>query len=168
MPRAFFWRKMLLLGNLLLVVMRPASARADREFGVNLFRSPSIGLEYRESFVGLHAGFYPTVVSQDRRGNNQTTWFLKLGITGYVGRFELGGDTPSAFFTSASYVRGLNHGWGHGLVADAGFRWVAWRGLNLRLGGGLLVSPGHRPRINPTPGIGWIFPLDETDSRNER
>jgi hypothetical protein len=160
---------MLPLGNLVVILSAiPRAARADRELTVNLFRSPSMGLEYRESFVGFHAGFYPTVISQDAHGNNETTWFLKLGVTGYVGRFALGGDAPSSFFTSVSYVRGLNHGWGNGLVVDAGFRWVAWRGLNLRLGGCVLLSPGQSPRVNPTPGIGWSFPLDGNASRSER
>ena len=157
----FFLRTMLPAGNLLLLCWLGASkpALADRELSLNLFRSPSIGAEYREAFLGLHGGFYPTVISRDAQGHTETTWFLKFGATGHLGRFALGGDAPSAFFTSVSYVRGLNHGWGNGALLDAGFRWVPWLGLNLRLGGGLLLSPDHSVRLNPTPGVGWNFPL---------
>lgn len=164
MTPAFFWPIKLPYGNILLIITLcslPIASHADREIMVNLFRSPSMGLEFRESFFGVHVGFYPTIISKNAQGENETTWFIKLGVTAYVGRFSLGGEQPSSFFVSASYVRGLNHDWENGFLAEAGFRYVAWRGLNLRLGGCALLSPGQRPRVNPTPGIGWSIPIDE-------
>jgi hypothetical protein len=101
-------RTMLPASNLWLLCWLGASkpALADRELSVNLFRSPSMGTEYREAFLGIHAGFYPTVISRDAQGLPETTWFLKFGATG-----------------------------------------------------GLLWSPDHSVRLNPTPGVGWSFPL---------
>lgn len=164
MTSVFFWLIKLPSGNIMLIITMCSlsiAAHADREIMINLFRSPSMGLEFRESFFGVHVGLYPTIISKNAKGENETTWFIKLGVTAYGGRFSLGADQPSSFFASASYVRGLNHAWENGFLADVGFRWAVWRGLNLRLGGCVLLSPGKHFRINPAPGIGWSVPLDK-------
>lgn len=123
------------------------------------WRSPSIGLEYRRGPIGVHVGAYPTVISQDARGSPETTWFAKAGLTGYFLPVRLTGARDSMAFVSVAWLRGLNRGWDDALFVETGFRWAIWSGLDVRLGAGLLVSPGREPRLNPTPGVSWTFPL---------
>lgn len=129
--------------------------RTPREVSVNLFRNPSIGLEYRLGDVALHAGLYPTIISKDASGKNQTSWFLKAGLTYFFLGHSFYGQRPSEFYVSASYLRGFNLGHDNAALADIGYRWMVWRGLNLRIGVAALVERGHDLKINPTPGIGW-------------
>jgi hypothetical protein len=56
---------------------------------------------------------------------------------------------------SGSYLRGLSLGRGNGALAEAGYRWMVWQGINLRLGVAVLLERGHDVKVNPTPGIGW-------------
>ncbi len=130
------------------------------EVSINAFRNPSIGLEYRLRHVSGHVGYYPTIVSQDVTGKNVTTSFIRAGLTYWlwpVGRRE----NPSSFYVSVSYVRGLDRDYegDNGAMGEFGFRWFVWRGLNLRLGTALLVSPGHALKLNPTPGVSYSIPF---------
>lgn len=149
--------KQSVLAGLLLMAGPAFAQRFPRhELSINAFRNPSIGLEYRRSHVSIHAGYYPTIVSQDRTGTNVTTSFVRTGLTywfGPVGRRE----NPSSFYVSASYVRGLDRDYAgdNGAMGEVGFRWFVWRGLNLRVGAAVLVSPGNDLKINPTPGISY-------------
>lgn len=127
----------------------------QQELNLNLFRNPSIGLEYRLSDFAVHAGMYPTIISEDAAGNNRTTWFVRAGLTWFFLGHSFYGQRPSEFYLSGSYLRGLHHGRGNGAMAEGGYRWMVWRGLNVRLGAAVLLEPGQVVRVNPTPGIGW-------------
>lgn len=151
-------KKLLLLtGLLLLLFTASAQSRFSKhEIGINGFRNPSIGLEYRYRILSLHAGYYPTNFT-----SNVTTSFVKVGVTAWflpIGKRQ----NPSSFYTSVSYLRGLTRDYkdeNAGSV-DVGFRWMIWKGLNLRIGALALFSPDQDLKINPTPGIGYAFFLN--------
>ena len=130
----------------------------------NGFRSPSIGLEYRCDGVGLHAGLYPTVISKGADGAYETSWFVKVGATAYPLPVVLYGKRPSSLFFSLSYAYGFDNRWRHSLLADAGIRWAAVAGLEMRLGAALLIPPTGPPRINRTPGINYAVAFEERRS----
>jgi hypothetical protein len=148
---------------LFLLFSTVSSAYAQRSFSknelsINAFRNPSVGLEYRHRQISVHAGYYPTIVSQNSTGENQTTSFVRAGVSLWflpLGRKE----NPSSFYTSLSYVRGLDRTYqnDNGLMVDAGFRWMIWKGLNVRIGAALLAAPNHSVKINPTPGLSYSF-----------
>ena len=145
--------KQLFFGILLLV---SASAFAQKTFSknelsVNGFRNPSIGLEYRHQHISVHAGYYITAFE-----SGVTTKFLKTGLTAWflpVGKKE----NPSSFYAGVSYLRGLNLDYKdeNALGMEAGFRWMVWKGLNLRIGAIGVAAKGHDFKINPTPGISY-------------
>lgn len=126
---------------------------SKNEISVNGFRNPSIGLEYRNKNMSIHGGYYITALT-----SGITTKFVKVGLTAWflpVGKR----DNPSSFYAGASYLRGINLDYNkeNALGLEAGFRWMVWKGINLRIGAIALVSNGHETRINPTPGIGYAF-----------
>jgi len=139
---------------LLLCTSAFAQSRFSKnEISVNGFRNPSIGLEYRYKNVSIHGGYYITALEP-----GVTTKFVKVGLTGWflpVGKRE----NPSSFYAGASFLHGLNLNYDkeNALGLEAGFRWMVWKGINLRLGAIALVAKGHEPRINPTPGISYSF-----------
>jgi hypothetical protein len=143
----------------LLGLGRPRVGLVQRthELGVNIFRNPSIGLELRAGPVSVHVGGYPTVLSRSDARGRQTTWFLKAGATLFVLPHILYGREVNELYLQASYMRGLNHRYTHGFMADIGYRFMIWRGLNARLGVAMLVAPGRTTHINPTPGAGWSY-----------
>lgn len=129
--------------------------RSTQELSVNGFRNPSVGLEYRYHQVSVHAGYYPTAFESGVNTN-----FIRAGVTAWVlpvGKKEI----PSSFYVSGSYLRGLSRDYENenAFIADAGFRWMIWKGLNFRIGAAMLVAEGHTPKLNPTPGIGYAFNL---------
>lgn len=141
------------MGLLLMAGPTFAQRFPRNEISINAFRNPSIGLEYRRDRVSVHAGYYVTALTP-----NITTKFAKTGLTYWflpVGQHE----NPSSFYASVSYLRGLNLEYEHQNAASAevGFRWMVWRGLNLRLGVIALASTGKDVKINPTPGISYSF-----------
>ena len=126
---------------------------SKNEISVNGFRNPSIGIEYRHKNVSIHGGYYITALE-----SGITTKFIKVGLTGWflpVGKKE----NPSSFYAGASYLLGINLDYNkeNALGVEAGFRWMVWKGINLRLGAIALVSKEHETRINPTPGISYSF-----------
>lgn len=126
---------------------------SKNEFSVNGFRNPSIGLEYRHQQVSVHAGYYITAFEK-----GVTTKFFKTGVTAWflpVGKKE----NPSSFYAGASYLRGLNLDYKdvNALGMEAGFRWMVWKGLNVRIGAIAVAAKGHPLKINPTPGISYAF-----------
>lgn len=132
--------------------------RSTQELSINGFRNPSIGLEYRYHQVSAHAGYYPTNFE-----SGVTTTFIRAGVTAWllpIGKKEV----PSSFYVSGSYLRGLSRDYKdeNAFIADAGFRWMIWKGLNFRIGAAVLIAEGHTPKFNPTPGIGYAFRLSST------
>lgn len=131
-----------------------AQKRFDsQEISINAFRNPSIGLEYRYHQFSVHAGYYPTNFT-----SNVTTHFLRTGATFWfipIGKTEI----PSSFYSSASYLRGFNLDYENknAIGLEVGFRWVIWKGLNVRLGAHTLFSEGQSVKFNPTPGISYTF-----------
>ena len=146
--------------QLIIVMLLLASATAfsqsrfsQNEFSINGFRNPSIGLEYRMKNMSVHAGYYITALE-----SGITTKFAKVGLTAWflpVGKKE----NPSSFYAGASYLRGINLDYNkeNALGLEAGFRWMIWKGINLRIGGIALVAKNHDVKINPTPGISYSF-----------
>ncbi len=141
-----------------LIVISSGNAFAQSKFSkhelsINGFRNPSIGAEYRYKHISVHAGYYPTNFE-----SSITTEFIRTGLTYWflpVGKKE----NPSSFYGSLSYARGtsrdyknLNAG-----MAEAGFRWMLYRGLNLRIGVAALKAEGKDVKVNPTPGISYSF-----------
>lgn len=163
-----FLRPMVLL---LALVFIPSAAEADdaladRELTVHGFRSPSIGVELRDRWLGFHVGLFP-LIADDGTDGSRTTWFLKTGVTIYPVRFALGSRRPSGPFASVSLLQGLNNAWnvaesvsqGTGVHGEVGFRWAAGRGLDLRLGLGIAIGADQRVIVHPTPGIAWSVVL---------
>jgi hypothetical protein len=148
--------KQLIFATLLTITINAAFAQSKfpkNELSINGFRNPSIGLEYRHYHVSVHGGYYVTNFTQ-----NTTTQFVKAGVTYWflpVGKKEI----PSSFYVGASYLRGLNREYDgkNAVAAEAGFRWMIWKGLNLRIGVIALAAKGEDVKINPTPGISYSF-----------
>ena len=143
---------------LLLVLVPTLNAFAQNRFStnelsINGFRNPSIGLEYRYHRISVHAGYYITAL--ERRSTHKfvktgaTAWFLAIGKR----------ENPSSFYAGASYLRGLNLDYKdeNAFGLELGFRWMIWKGLQVRVGGMALASTGHRLHINPTSGVSYSF-----------
>lgn len=126
---------------------------SKNELSINGFRNPSIGLEYRHKQLSFHGGYYITAFE-----SGITTKFMKAGFTAWflpTGKKE----NPSSFYAGASYLRGLNLDYNkqNALSLETGFRWMVWKGLNLRIGAIAVMAQGHKIKINPTPGISYSF-----------
>lgn len=133
--------------------MNGQSRFSKQEFSINGFRNPSIGVEYRYHQVSVHAGYYTTAFKKGEYTN-----FYKAGVTYYympVGKKE----NPSSFYSSLSYAKGINGDYKDkdAFINEFGFRWMAWKGLNLRLGVATLLAKGESVKVNPTPGISYSF-----------
>jgi hypothetical protein len=141
----------------LVVAASPSAFSQSRfsknELSINGFRNPSVGLEFRHKQISYHAGYYPTAFKA-----GETTSFVKAGFTSWflpVGTKE----NPSSFYAGASYLRGFNRDYDgkNALGIEAGFRWMVWKGLNLRIGAIAVAASGESLKINPTPGISYSF-----------
>lgn len=126
---------------------------STHEISINAFRNPSIGAEYRYQHFSAHVGYYPTNFE-----SNVTTEFIRTGLTYWflpIGKRE----NPSSFYTSISYARGQSREYqGKGAVMpEVGFRWMVYKGLNVRIGVTGLAARGESFKINPTPGISYSF-----------
>lgn len=124
---------------------------SKHEISINGFRNPSIGAEYRYRQISVHAGYYPTNFE-----SGITTEFIKTGLTYWflpVGKKE----NPSSFYGSVSYARGTSQHYKdqHAGIAEVGFRWMLYKGLNLRIGVAALAAENKDVKINPTPGISY-------------
>lgn len=148
--------KHLIFAALFIITAVAANAQSKfskQELSINGFRNPSIGVEYRYRQVSFHGGYYVTNFTQ-----NTTTQFVKAGVTYWflpVDKKEI----PSSFYAGASYLRGLNRDYDgkNAVAAEAGFRWMIWKGLNLRIGVIAVAAKGEDLKINPTPGISYSF-----------
>jgi hypothetical protein len=146
------------------------SAIRGHELMLNGFRAPSIGAEYRRGVISVHAGAYPTIVNDGGlRGAEGTTWFGKAGLTLWFLPLPMMGNERSSFYAGVSYLTDFGKaGWGHSAQVEAGFRWVVYQGLFVRLGASALYAPGRTCpnqdcqtlKVRPNPGIGLALPLD--------
>ena len=144
--------------TLLLVVISTGNAFSQNKFSkneisINGFRNPSIGAEYRFKQVSVHAGYYPTNFE-----SGITTEFFRTGVTYWflpVGKKE----DPSSFYGSLSYARGITKDYKekNAGIVELGFRWMVYKGINLRLGVAALTANDKDVKINPTPGISYSF-----------
>lgn len=137
----------------LLPLFGKSQSFSKNEISINAFRNPSIGLEYRYRHISVHTGYYVTNFE-----SGITTRFWKTGATYWflpVGRKE----NPSSFYGSLSWARGMNREYENvnAAVGEVGFRWMAYKGLNLRLGVAVLAADGKSVKVNPTPGISYSF-----------
>jgi hypothetical protein len=148
--------KTIILSVLFLAVMSNSNAQSNfskQELSINGFRNPSIGIEYRYHQVSVHAGYYTTAFKKGEYTNfykaGTTFWFLPVGKK----------ENPSSFYSSLSYAKGINGEYKNkdAAIVEIGFRWMVWKGLNLRLGVAALASDGQSVKVNPTPGISYSF-----------
>ena len=142
-----------ILGN-----VNAQSRFSEKELSLNGFRNPSVGAEFRLKQVSIHAGYYPTAF---KAGEN--TSFFKSGLTYWflpVGKKE----NPSSFYAGANYLRGFNRDYANknAVGAEVGFRWMAWIGLNFRIGAIAVAAKGESLKINPTPSISYSFFFNKT------
>ncbi len=150
--------KKLIFAALFIFMASAAQAQSKfskQELSVNGFRNPSIGLEYRYKHLSVHGGYYITNFTE-----NTTTQFIKAGVTYWflpVDKKEI----PSSFYTGISYLRGINRDYDgkNAVAAEAGFRWMIWKGLNLRMGIIALAAKGEDVKFNPTPGLSYSIKL---------
>lgn len=131
---------------------------SKKEIGIVGFRNPSTGVEFRYKFVSVHAGFYPTILTEDGDGKGITSTFIRAGASVWflpIGKQE----TPSSFYASLSYLQAMDATLPgqNGVIGDVGFRWFVYKGLNLRLGVAASYSEQKGWKLNPTPGIGYAF-----------
>ena len=124
---------------------------SSQELSINGFRNPSIGLEYRHTQISVHAGYYTTAFK-----SGEYTNFIKTGLTYWFLPVDKKG-IPSSFYAGASYLRGLTREYKAKNAAgiEAGFRWMIWKGLNLRIGAMGIMAKNQSTKINPTPGISY-------------
>ncbi len=149
--------KYLIITSLVLVSANAAFSQQrfpKQELSINGFRSPSIGLEYHYRQVSVHAGYYLTAF------DGETTNFVKTGITYWFAPVDKK-EIPSSFFAGASYMRGLNKEYEdkNAFSVEAGFRWMIWKGFNLRIGAIAVAASGQDLKINPAGGISYSFKL---------
>lgn len=126
---------------------------SKNELSINGFRNPSVGAEFRHNQFSYHAGYYPTAFK-----SGENTSFVKVGATVWflpVGQKE----NPSSFYAGASYLRGFNRDYKdkNAMGLEFGFRWMVWKGLNIRIGAITVAAKGESIKLNPTPGISYSF-----------
>lgn len=121
------------------------------QISINGFRNPSIGLEYQQKQVSIHAGYYLTNFT-----SGVTTEFLKAGVS-YWFLPNDSKEMPSSFYVGTSYLRGLTREYenSNAFAVETGYRWYVWEGLNLRLGIIVLAAKQQSLKINPTPSISY-------------
>ena len=126
---------------------------SKNELSINAFRNPSVGAEFRYRHMSFHAGYYPTAFK-----SGENTSFVKTGLTVWFLPVDKKA-IPSSFYAGVSYLRGFNRDYdgANALGLETGFRWMVWKGINLRLGGIAVIAAGKSVKINPTPGISYSF-----------
>ncbi len=128
-----------------------ATARAqrvsDRQLYLTIFRNPSTGIELRFGRIGVHAGFYPTILTADGEEKGRNTNFLRFGATLYTAA------TGTALYLSPSVVLSLDKRFRSGVLTDAGVRGRIAGPVAGRLGVGVLNTFDGEVRVNPTVGL---------------
>lgn len=145
--------------------LSPAAYAQDKfskhELSINIFRNPSIGLEYRYRSISIHGGYYLT------NFESGTTWrFIKAGLSYWF--LPIGKKSnPSSFYAQLSYLRGLNLDYKgmNAFSADIGFSAMIWKGLQARLGVIAIATDGKPIKLNPTPSINYSFFFDQKEKK---
>jgi hypothetical protein len=143
----------LFLASLSITNSNAQNAFSKREFSVNGFRNPSIGAELRYKHLSVHAGYYPTNFK-----SGSTTSFIKTGLTYWFFPVDAK-QIPSSFYGSLSLAKGLSSEYQDKVagIGEVGFRWMFYKGFNLRLGIAALAAKAQTLKVNPTPGISYSF-----------
>jgi len=149
----------IIITSIALLVANLAAAQTSfpkNALSINVFRNPSIGLEYQHRHVSVHGGYYITAFT-----SGVTTKFLKTGVTYWFlpfGKKEI----RSSLYAGASYLRGLNLDYQNtnAIAIETGVRLMIWKGLNARLGVIGLAAKGHSFKVNPTPSLSYTLPLN--------
>jgi hypothetical protein len=148
--------KHVIIAALLLMIAATTFSQSKfpkNELSINGFRNPSIGLEYHHQQVSVHAGYYTTALK-----SGEYTNFIKTGATYWFAPVDKK-EIPSSFYAGVSYMLGLNRDYEkkNAVAAEAGFRWMIWKGLNFRIGVIAVAAKDQAVKINPTPGISYSF-----------
>jgi len=114
---------------------------------LTVFRNPSTGLELRAGRIGVHLGFYPTILKADGEVEGRNTNFIRVGAT-----FYSSADRTS-LYVSPSLVVSLDDRFRNGIFADVGVRGRFSRSVAGRLGVGALRTVDGEVRVNPTVGL---------------
>ena len=131
------------------VVNAPAQAQRarDPQLYLTIFRNPSSGIELRVGQIGVHAGFYPTILKADDETKGKNTNFLRFGATMYSAA------SGTALYLSPSVVVSLDKRFRSGFLTDAGVRGRIAGPVAGRIGIGMLNTFDGEVRVNPTVGL---------------
>lgn len=135
----------------LLALAAPLSGQSAGGLHFTGFRSPATGLELRGAHLGIHAGYYPTVLKADGQAKVQNTNFIRIGAAGYL---RQDGTTP---YLSAAFLVSLDDDWKNSILSEVGVRLPLKPRFALRVGVGVLTSTDGEVRVNPT--VGFDIPL---------
>lgn len=135
----------------LFAVAAPLSAQSGGGLHLTGFRSPATGLELRGAHLGVHAGYYPTVLKADGQSKVENTNFIRIGAAGYLRQY---GVTP---YLSAAFLVSLDDDWKNSILSELGLRLPLAQRFAFRVGVGLLTSTDGEVRVNPT--VGFDIPL---------
>lgn len=139
------------LSVLAAAVIVPHAANAQQRSGpqvyLTIFRNPSSGIELRFGQIGMHAGFYPTILKADGESKGRNTNFLRFGATVYSAA------TGPALYLSPSLAVSLDKRFRSGILTDAGVRGRIAGPVAGRLGVGVLNTFNGEVRVNPTVGL---------------
>lgn len=136
---------------LALALFAPRIAEAQGSKGpqvyLTVFRNPSSGIELRFGKIGVHAGFYPTILKADNETKGKNTNFLRFGTTFYTSADR------TALYVSPSVAVSLDKRFKSGFFTDAGVRGRIAGPVAGRLGVGMLNTFDGELRVNPTVGL---------------
>lgn len=128
------------------LVLNAQQARTPQVY-LTVFRNPSSGIEVRFGQVGLHAGFYPTILKADGETKGRNTNFIRAGASFYTSA------TGTALYISPSIAFSLDSRFRSGIFTDAGVRARIAGPVSGRLGVGMLNTFNGEVRVNPTVGL---------------
>jgi hypothetical protein len=147
---AAMYRPLILLASLTSLAI-PQALQGQRlrtpQVFLTVFRNPSSGIELRFGQVGVHAGYYPTILKADGEAKGKNTNFLRVGGTIYSSA------TGTALYLSPSIAVSLDRRFKSGVFTDAGIRGRIGGPVAGRLGVGMLNTFDGELRVNPTVGL---------------
>ncbi len=136
-----------LAAALILPLTASAQRLRDGQLYITVFRNPSSGVEVRFGRIGVHAGFYPTILKADGEAKGSNTNFMRFGTTVYTSA------TGPALYLSPSLAVSLDKRFKSGFFTDAGIRGRIAGPVAGRLGVGVLNTFDGETRVNPTVGL---------------